>query len=114
MKSISCLKVIFAAGMALMCAAAASGQEAAAAKGGVADDWSHHRLIFSNPGTAEEAIRNGWYGRWLEIENDPRYRLQERKRNFRGYGLRRVRGGTDLGARRIAGADGGNGRAGSG
>lgn len=86
MKSISCLKVIFAAGMALMCAAAASGQEAAAAKGGVADDWSHHRLVFSSPGTVGDAIRNGWYGRWLEIVNDPRYQLQERKRNTGAMG----------------------------
>jgi hypothetical protein len=86
MKSISCLGVIFALGMALGFAAPVSGQGATAAKEGVADDWSHHRLVFSSPGTAEDAIRNGWYGRWLEIVNDPRYQLQERKRSFRAMG----------------------------
>ncbi len=80
------LVVIFALGMALGFAAPVSGQQATAAKEGVADDWSHHRLVFSSPGTAEDAIRNGWYGRWLEIENDLRYQLQERKRSFRAMG----------------------------
>ena len=30
---------------------------------GLADDWSHHRLVFSNPGTPEEAMRNGSFER---------------------------------------------------
>src|SRR5208282_2974535 len=36
---------------------------------GVPQDWSHHHLVFSNPGTEEDAI-----------VNDPRYILQQMKR----------------------------------
>src|ERR1019366_1120543 len=47
---------------------------------GIPDDWSHHHLVFSNPGTEEEAIANGTYDRWLNIVNDPRYIIQQLKR----------------------------------
>jgi hypothetical protein len=40
---------------------------------GVPYDWSHHHLIFSNPGTAEDAMRKGTYDHWFQITNDPRY-----------------------------------------
>jgi hypothetical protein len=55
------------------------GQDAPPDARGVPEDWTHHRLIFSNPGSAEEAIQNGSYGRWLKIVTDPRYVLQQRK-----------------------------------
>jgi len=47
---------------------------------GVPDDWTHHRLIYSNPGTAAEAIQNGTYARWTRIVSDPRFVLQQQKR----------------------------------
>jgi hypothetical protein len=47
---------------------------------GVPWDWSHAHLIFSLPGTADEALRNNTYDRWLTIANDPRYRIQLQKR----------------------------------
>jgi len=50
---------------------------------GVPDDWSHYHVIFSNPGTKEEAIRKGTYGRWLAVQNDPRFRLQQLQRHTR-------------------------------
>jgi len=49
--------------------------------GGVVDDWTHHHVIFSNPGTMEEALSNGTYEKWQRIVSDPRYRLQWLKRN---------------------------------
>lgn len=49
--------------------------------GGVSSDWSHHHVIFSQPGTAAEALRNGTYDRWLAITNDPRYAMQQLKRS---------------------------------
>jgi hypothetical protein len=49
--------------------------------GGVSSDWSHHHVVFSQPGTAEEARRNGTYDSWLTIANDPRFAMQQRKRN---------------------------------
>src|ERR1019366_8447094 len=48
---------------------------------GVPEDWSHHHLVFSNPGTEEDAIANGTRDRWLNIVNDPRYILQQMKRS---------------------------------
>jgi hypothetical protein len=43
-------------------------------------DWSHAHLIFSLPGTADEALRNNTYDRWLTIAHDPRYMIQFQKR----------------------------------
>ena len=47
---------------------------------GVPNDWSHHHLVFSNPGTEQDAIANGTHDRWLSIVNDPRYIIQQLKR----------------------------------
>ncbi len=52
--------------------------------GGMPFDWSHHHVNFSPPGTAEEALKNGTYDRWLAITSDPRYELQQRRRGGAG------------------------------
>ncbi|HUK32231.1 MAG TPA: hypothetical protein VLV89_14030 [Candidatus Acidoferrum sp.] len=70
-----------ACGVLVALAAAHSGRGAAITKNGVPDDWTHHRLIFSNPGSAEEARKRGTYNRWLEITNDARFTLQQIKRS---------------------------------
>lgn len=44
------------------------------------DDWSHHHLVFSNPGTEEESWQRGDHDRWLQITSDPRFKLQQLKR----------------------------------
>jgi hypothetical protein len=46
---------------------------------GLPDDWSHHHLVFSDPGTEEDAIQKGTYDDWLRIVNDPRYIMQQLK-----------------------------------
>jgi len=56
------------------------GQQPEAEKTGVPDDWSHHHLIFSNPGTATQAIADGRFLDWYKTTADPRYRLQQLKR----------------------------------
>ena len=48
---------------------------------GLPDDWSHHHLIFSDPGKEEDAIRNGAHDRWLRVTNDPRYMMWRLKQN---------------------------------
>ncbi|MGA2170416.1 MAG: hypothetical protein ABSG62_19660 [Terracidiphilus sp.] len=48
---------------------------------GLPDDWSHHHVVFSNPGTEQEAIQSGRHDEWLKVVNDPRYVLQQLKRN---------------------------------
>ncbi len=63
----------------------ALGQEAAdtSAQGGsYVDDWSHHHLVYSNPGTREDAEKNGKLDKWLKITGDPRYQLQLAKRKM--------------------------------
>jgi hypothetical protein len=47
---------------------------------GIPDDWTHHHIVFSNPGSEQEAIRNGTHARWLTIVNDPRYIIQQLQR----------------------------------
>jgi hypothetical protein len=54
---------------------------------GLVDDWSHHHLVFSNPGTADEAIKNGTYEQWLKITKDPRYIMHQLKRGLPAQGL---------------------------
>jgi hypothetical protein len=53
---------------------------------GVPDDWSHHRVVFSNPGTKEQAIAAGRYEQWLKTVNDPRYVLHQLKRGLPAQG----------------------------
>lgn len=48
---------------------------------GVVDDWSFHHLVFSDPGTYEQAVANGTYSKWLSIQYDTRYIMQQMKRN---------------------------------
>jgi hypothetical protein len=59
-----------------------NGQEAEVKQAkGMPSDWTHQHVVFSNPGSADEAIRNGTYERWLKISTDPRYIMQQQKRS---------------------------------
>ncbi|MGA3322934.1 MAG: hypothetical protein ABSF45_00540 [Terriglobia bacterium] len=53
---------------------------------GVPRDWTHHRLVFSHPGSADEAMRRGTYERWLQIAHDPRYIMQQQERSANAPG----------------------------
>jgi len=44
------------------------------------DDWSSHHVIFSDPGTVQDAMMNGRRAQWERIVNDPRYRMQQLRR----------------------------------
>jgi hypothetical protein len=57
------------------------GQQSTARNTAVVDDWTRHHVVFSNPGTALEAMSRGEYSRWYKIVNDPRFALQQAKRN---------------------------------
>jgi len=48
---------------------------------GVPLDWSHSHLIFSNPGSFAQAVRSGSVAHWYKIMNDPRYQIQQIRRN---------------------------------
>src|SRR6185503_21233125 len=47
---------------------------------GIPEDWTHHHVVFTEPGTAEQALQSGDFDRWVRIVNDPRYQLQRAKR----------------------------------
>ena len=46
---------------------------------GLPDDWTHHHVLFSNPGTEQEASQSGRHERWQKIVTDPRYVIQQMK-----------------------------------
>lgn len=71
----STLVVFLLAGLVTL-AFALAGQQAtdAEADGGLPTDWSHRHLIFSQPGTPEQAMR---------VQQDPRYRQQWYRRHQR-------------------------------
>ena len=58
-----------------------SGKPGADGRMGLVDDWTHHHVIFSNPGTMTEAIAQGRYEQWHRTVNDPRYVMQWMKHN---------------------------------
>jgi len=86
--SVSRLAVILVIlAMSLTSTVLMNGQEAQAKQAkGVPVDWTHRHVVFSNPGTADEAIRNGTYERWLKISTDPRYIMQQQKRSANASG----------------------------
>lgn len=71
-------------GAILAATAVTSGQNGAPT--GAPDDWTHHHVVFSNPGTAAQAIQRGDYARWAAVVSDPRFLLQQRKREAAARG----------------------------
>jgi hypothetical protein len=59
----------------------ADGRSAAPHISGFPHDWSQRHVVFSNPGTEEQAIQDGRYTDWLKIVNDPRYKIQQMLRD---------------------------------
>lgn len=74
-------RIVTGLGMLFLFSVLTFGQEPSVTRIGGPDDWTHHHLIFSDPGTAGEAMRKGTYSHWWKIVNDPRFILQREKRN---------------------------------
>ncbi len=68
-------------GLVMISSVLITGQTPSRQPVGVPDDWSHHHLVFSNPGTFADAVKNGTLEKWYRITNDPRYQMQQLKRN---------------------------------
>jgi hypothetical protein len=49
-------------------------------KAGYVNDWASHHLVFSNPGTREDAVKSGKLAKWLRVTNSPRYQMQQLQR----------------------------------
>src|SRR5215475_1873474 len=48
---------------------------------GIPEDWSDHYAVFADPGTEAQAIQEGRWAQWNQVVNEPRYVLQQMKRN---------------------------------
>ncbi len=68
---------------------------------GVPDDWSHHHVIFSDPGTMQDALANGTYEHWYQITSNPRFQMQKAKRQAPWRQVQET--GTDLDGPRTKG-----------
>ncbi len=66
--------------LAVGLATSAMAQQSRSEQTGFPDDWTHHHIIFSDPGTKENAIQNGNYEHWLKVQTDPRFQMQQKKR----------------------------------
>src|ERR1039458_9225361 len=58
-----------------------TGQPASKHHVGLVEDWSTRHVVFSNPGTYEQAYAKGAYPKWLRTQYDTRFLLQQMKRN---------------------------------
>ncbi len=47
---------------------------------GLPEDWSHHHVVFSNPGSLGEASGQGAFGKWYRVVSSPRFTFQQLKR----------------------------------
>ena len=47
---------------------------------GYPEDWSHHHVVFSDPGTLSEASGRGSFDTWYKTVTDPRFAHQRHKR----------------------------------
>jgi hypothetical protein len=48
---------------------------------GVVEDWSTHHVVYTNPGTATEALAQGRFVEWYRLVNQPRYIMQQLRRD---------------------------------
>lgn len=78
---LSVLRAVAAAFLVVWSMTSAPAQQSASQHKGVPDDWSHHHLVFSDPGSFADAVKNGAFENWARIVSDPRFRQQQMKRN---------------------------------
>ncbi len=48
--------------------------------GGYPEDWTHHHVVFSDPGTLHEASGRGSFDSWYKTITDPRFAIQRHRR----------------------------------
>jgi hypothetical protein len=75
---LSLAAVVF--GLVAISSVSMSGQTVSPQGAGVPEDWSHHHVVFSNPGTFTEAQAHGRFEQWYRTVADPRYNMQRMKR----------------------------------
>lgn len=78
-KVLTCGRLILWLSIFLISSAVLRGQDDSIPPMGIPDDWTFHHLVFSHLGTADEALAKGEYDKWVQINNDPRYQIQQLK-----------------------------------
>jgi len=76
-----------------------SGQENQQQRAPMVEDWSTHHLVFSTPGTFEQATRTRPFLEWYRALSDPRYQLDQIRRNAakrRGGGEENLEPAVDI------------------
>ena len=48
--------------------------------GGYPEDWTHHHVVFSDPGTLHGASGRGSFDSWYKTVTDPRFTIQQHRR----------------------------------
>lgn len=80
LRSILFARIFSLAVLVLITIGTLAAQEGKDWRGGLVEDWSSRHLIFSNPGTEDDAWQNGKLNNWDRIVNSPRYQMQEIRR----------------------------------
>ena len=73
--------VLRVAGMILVAALASSPTFAQTENDGTPEDWTHHHLVFSDPGTLHEASAGGSFDAWYKAVTDRRFAYQRHTRS---------------------------------
>jgi len=53
---------------------------------GIPEDWSQRHVVYSNPGTEQDAIQAGRHAQWQQTVNNPRYVIQQLRKNSKVEG----------------------------
>jgi hypothetical protein len=87
-RSLKCLTISLAFSAVVGFGVQARGQSAPAVHvgsvkiTGIPDDWTHHHVLFANPGTEQDAVKSGHDVQWQKVVNEPRYVIQQLKKNL--------------------------------
>jgi hypothetical protein len=68
------------ASVIVVAALAASHSFAQNENSGFPEDWTHHHVVFSEPGTLHDASGRGSFDSWYKTVTDPRFTFQQHKR----------------------------------
>jgi hypothetical protein len=74
-----CLSVAIFCGV-LISSGTVRGKDASTEPVGIPNEWTH--VVYSNPGTAEDAMAKGEYEKWLKVINSPRCKIQQLKQKM--------------------------------
>jgi hypothetical protein len=78
--ALRCRLFVVVGALTLLLAIPIHAQDSPSDRIGTPEDWTHHHAVFTDAGTAEQALQNGDFARWVRTVSNPRYQLQRAKR----------------------------------